>query len=282
MLPLFDMMLQAQNGSAMEAMARQYGLAQEQMTQALAALMPAFSTGLKRTASNPYDFSQLLTKMASGDFSSYFEDMSKAFSPQGISVGNDVLGQIFGSKDVSRAIAAQAAQITGIGQDILKQMLPVIATAVMGGLMKQGLGQMPATDFWSNSPQARMMEQWMQAAGFKPKHQEPASIFDNPFTQSFQAMFAPKPEPREQPANPFASNPFADFLAAMTASMAANAPKPEEKPKAEAAPAAEPAVSELVNTMFDSGLEVQKNYQKAMDSIFDTYLNAMKPGPGKK
>ena len=41
MLPLFDMMLKAQNGEGMEAIARQFNLAQEQAAQAMAALMPA-------------------------------------------------------------------------------------------------------------------------------------------------------------------------------------------------------------------------------------------------
>ena len=48
MLPLFDMMMQAQNGAAMDAISKQFNLAQEQATQAMAALMPAFSAGLKR------------------------------------------------------------------------------------------------------------------------------------------------------------------------------------------------------------------------------------------
>ena len=45
MLSLYDMMMQAQNGNAVETMARQFGLAQEQATKAVAALMPAFSEG---------------------------------------------------------------------------------------------------------------------------------------------------------------------------------------------------------------------------------------------
>ena len=44
MLSLFDMMKQAQNGMAMDAFAKQFGLAQEQANQAMAALMPAFSS----------------------------------------------------------------------------------------------------------------------------------------------------------------------------------------------------------------------------------------------
>src|SRR5262245_38078750 len=137
MLPLFDMMTKAQGGNAMEAMAKQFGLAQEQMQQAMAALMPAFSTGLKRSVTNPYDFSSLMTAAASGNYAQYFEDLTKAFSPKGIADGNNVLALIFGSKDVSRAVAAQAEQMSGIGQDIYKQMMPVVANTMMGGFFKQ-------------------------------------------------------------------------------------------------------------------------------------------------
>ena len=51
--------------------------------------------------------------------------------------GNSILGHIFGSKDVSRAVAGHAAEQTGIGADVLKEMLPVVATMVMGALSKK-------------------------------------------------------------------------------------------------------------------------------------------------
>ena len=56
MQSLYDMIMQAQNGNAVEIMARQFGLAQEQAAKAVAALMPAFSEGFKRNAANPYDW----------------------------------------------------------------------------------------------------------------------------------------------------------------------------------------------------------------------------------
>jgi hypothetical protein len=50
--------------------------------------------------------------------------------------GNGILGHIFGSKEVSRSVAGQAAQQSGIGTDIMKQMLPIVATMVMGSLSR--------------------------------------------------------------------------------------------------------------------------------------------------
>jgi hypothetical protein len=46
---------------------------------------------------------------------------------------------IFGSKDVSRAVADQAQHATGVGSAILKQMLPVVIGMILSGLLK-GLG----------------------------------------------------------------------------------------------------------------------------------------------
>src|SRR6218665_3865047 len=170
MLPLFDMMLRAQDGTGMEAIAKQFNLAQEQATQAMAALMPAFSSGLKRNAGNPYDLTQLMGSMFSGGYAKYFEDMTKAFTPQGLADGNAVLEKLFGSKDVSRAIAQQAEQFTGIGQEVFKKMMPVMADTLMGGLFKQMTGQMTsANDAFSSSPMGQMTKQWLETMGLQPK-----------------------------------------------------------------------------------------------------------------
>ncbi|MGV4792940.1 DUF937 domain-containing protein [Rhizobium sp. F40D2] len=283
MLPLFDMMMQAQNGAAMEAVARQFNLAQEQATKAMAALMPAFSAGLKRSTSNPYDFVGLMQAVSSGNYARYFEDMNRAFTPEGISDGNNILAQLFGSKEVSRAVAAQAAQMTGIGQDIYKRMLPVLADTLMGGLFKQTTGQMAsAVNPFVNTAMGETIQQWLESTGFapKPKAAQP-SIFDNPFTQAMQQMFSvPKAEPAPQP-NPFLDNPFAKAFQEMMAGLgqpaAAKQPaaKTQEVPKAEA-PKEEAKVNadsyaEILNAMFDSGLEVQKTYQRNLEAIFETY-----------
>lgn len=281
MLPLFDMMMQAQNGAAMDAVAKQFNLAQEQATKAMAALTPAFSAGLKRSTSNPYDFVGLMQAVASGNYAKYFEDISKAFTPEGISDGNNVLSQLFGSKEVSRAIAAQAAQMTGIGQEIYKQMLPVMAGTLMGGLFKQSMGQMatPVNPF-VNTAMGETIQKWLESTGFapKPKAAPEPSIFDNPFTQAMQLMFSvPKPEAApQQPVNPFLDNPFAKAFQEMMAGFqqpAAKAPPPKEEPKAG------DSYTEMLNAMFDSGLEVQKSYQKNLEAIFEAYLPKTAPSP---
>jgi hypothetical protein len=59
--------------------------------------------------------------------------------PTDVSRGNDVLRQIFGSKDVSRTVAANAASRSGLDQGMLKRMLPMLAMMI-AGYMAQGRG----------------------------------------------------------------------------------------------------------------------------------------------
>lgn len=272
MLPLFDMMTKAQGGHAMEAMAKQFGLAQEQMQQAMAALMPAFSTGLKRSVTNPYDFSSLMAAAASGNYAQYFEDLGKAFSPQGIADGNNVLALIFGSKEVSRAVAAQAEQMSGIGQEIYKQMMPVVANAMMGGFFKQIASQFQAAgEAFAQGRPADFFGRWMEAAGLQEKPKVSNPFLDNPFAQSFQSFL------RQASTQSGAANPFFAMFASMNQQNKPEA-KADEAPRA--SEAGQDAFGNLMNQMFDSGIEVQKAYQKSVESIFDSYLATMKQDRG--
>ncbi len=54
--------------------------------------------------------------------------------------GNEVLSQIFGSKDISRTVAADAAGKTGIDPAVLKKMLPILAMLVGGYLSARAGG----------------------------------------------------------------------------------------------------------------------------------------------
>jgi hypothetical protein len=61
--------------------------------------------------------------------------------PTDVSQGDNVLGQIFGSKDVSHAVANNAASQSGLDPAMLKKMLPLVAMLVAGFMAKQhGIG----------------------------------------------------------------------------------------------------------------------------------------------
>lgn len=279
MLPLFDLMMQAQNGKALEAFSKQFGLAQEQMAKAFAALTPAFSTGLKRSAANPYDLGAMMQSLMSGNYAKYFEDISAAFSPQGMADGNNFLKSIFGSNEVTRAVAEQAAKVTGLGQDMLAGMMPAMASAMAGGLIKEMTGQYEtmAEKFAASNPVMGAMQQWMEAAGFQPKPKKP-ELPENPFLQMVQLMMGAAqkaPEPQGQAGDPFGTGAFMKMMQSFMTPGTKEEAKPE--PKADAKPVDLSQYSELVGSMFDSGLEVQRSYQKNMEAIFDSYMKGLNP-----
>ncbi len=118
----------------------QFGLSDKQAQQALAALVPAFSEGLKRQTSTPQGAAGLVEALSSGRHAQYALDPSSAVSPFGVNDGKSILGHLFGGKDVSRAVAGHAAASSGIGSSIMKSLLPAIASMVMGSLFKGATG----------------------------------------------------------------------------------------------------------------------------------------------
>lgn len=290
MLSLSDMLAQAQNGRGMEILARQFNLSQQQAQLAVEALLPAFSQGLKRNAANPADLGGFLNALASGDHAKYFEEASRAYSPQGVDEGNGILGHLFGSKDLSRAVAAQAAQATGIGQQVLQQMLPVIASMIMGGLFKQSTNQMPAagaTASGGNNPLADIIEQMMKQGGLgglfggQPAPQQPApqqqNPFDplgnNPFGKVLQDMFGGNAS-QPQGQNPAGANPWGKILEDM---LGGGQPQEAPPPGPRAGPSgqAKNPYDDIFGKMFETGRQQRDDYQKGVESIFDQFRKGM-------
>jgi hypothetical protein len=137
---LFDLLAQSQGGQAIDNLASQFGLDRSQTEAALRQLVPALGAGLARNTSNGKGLADLIGALTNGDHQRYAEDPTHTNDQQAVDDGNGILGHLFGSKEVSRQVADRVAAQTGIGSEIIKRMLPVIATMVMGGLAKQVAG----------------------------------------------------------------------------------------------------------------------------------------------
>ena len=121
------------------SMARELGVSETQAASGAAALLPAILGGFKKQAqAQPagVDLGALLGQLGGGALL----DNVVAQEPTDVSKGNDVLGAIFGSKDVSRAVAQRASTQSGLDPSILKKMLPMVAMVVTGFLAKQRTG----------------------------------------------------------------------------------------------------------------------------------------------
>ena len=136
-LNILDMIMQAQGGKAAQNMGGQFGLNSKQSQGAIAALLPAISSALKQNTGSPQGLSALLGALQGGQHEQYLDKADIYGRPETTQQGNAILGHLFGSKEVSRAVAGHAAKKSGIGADVLKKMLPLVATMAMGSLGKQ-------------------------------------------------------------------------------------------------------------------------------------------------
>ena len=140
-LNLFDMLNSGAGQGAVNQLGQQFGLDQAGTQQTLKALLPAISGGLKRNASQQGGVEALMGALQSGGHDKYLDQPENLSSPNTIADGNAILGHLLGSKDTSREVAAKAAERTGVSSDLMKQMLPVVASMAMGALSKQSKDQ---------------------------------------------------------------------------------------------------------------------------------------------
>lgn len=121
----------------LQSMARELGISEADAANGAQALTPAILGGFKKQAQTQPGgldgLGGLIGQLGGGGL------LADVLSPQPTNVnqGNDVLGQIFGSKDVSRAVAQDASTRTGLDSGLLKKMLPIVAMMITGSMAKQ-------------------------------------------------------------------------------------------------------------------------------------------------
>jgi len=133
---ILELILNAQNGGLTRQLGEQFGLDAQQTESALGALLPALAGAVNQNSGQSGGLDSLLEALKGGQHERYLEQPSALGDPATVEDGNGILGHLFGSKEVSREVAARASEQTGIGPDILKRMLPIVAAMVMGGLAK--------------------------------------------------------------------------------------------------------------------------------------------------
>ena len=121
----------------MRSMARELGISESQAAAGAEALLPAILGGFKKQAqaqpTGLEGLGGLLGQLGGGGLL----DSVLSPEPTDVSRGDAVLGQIFGSRDVSRTVAQNASSRSGLDPALLKKMLPILAMLVAGYMARQ-------------------------------------------------------------------------------------------------------------------------------------------------
>ncbi|MGH1538882.1 MAG: DUF937 domain-containing protein [Arenicella sp.] len=133
---ILNEILQAGNGQIVKQLGRQFGLNSSTAEQAIKNLLPAIAKGMQKQ-SQTGDLNSIFSKLGQQEVETYIDQPDVFSQPKAQTNGNAILADIFGNKDVSRAVAKQAAQSSKIDYGVLKKMLPIIAGVAFAVLSKK-------------------------------------------------------------------------------------------------------------------------------------------------
>jgi len=134
---LLDMLMQSQKGGPLDSLTSMSGLQPNQMQQLLGQVLPVLAGGLKNGATTQNGLESIVRALGTGNHDRYY-DQPDILSQQDTRLdGNGILGHLLGNKDASRQLASHASKNTGIDSALIKKMLPIIASVVMGAMNKR-------------------------------------------------------------------------------------------------------------------------------------------------
>lgn len=137
---ILDLIFADENKSIINELQQKFDLDETQTRSAVQELIPALSRGLQNNTSSTQGMDSLLEALRTGEHQKYMEQPDSLRTSSTTKEGNNILGHIFGDKKVSREVATRASQKAGVSGTLLKKMLPIVATLVMGALSKKMLG----------------------------------------------------------------------------------------------------------------------------------------------
>ncbi len=139
-MKITDLLFDKSNSNAISEFANNFGVNDSQAKDAISSLANSLSRGLGENTQDERGMGGLFDALNKGNHFRYLDDPSLLGRKETTNEGNDILGHIFGNKDVSRHVAKRASKETGLSSSLLKKMLPVVASMVMGALGKKMLG----------------------------------------------------------------------------------------------------------------------------------------------
>lgn len=138
-----ELLRSAGAGRALETLAKSYGLTPDQLDLIVGNVVPALSNRIERNTLSRGGLADVVEEAARPEHAQALADPAHVTTPAAMSAGIGALDTIFGSKDTSRAVAAQAALSSGVEQAIIQKLLPILASLLMAALskgMQGGLG----------------------------------------------------------------------------------------------------------------------------------------------
>ena len=136
-MDLMDLLKATGGGDSIGQLAKTVGLGSSDTSKLGEAISPALMRGMQKNTADDNGLAGLRSALQTGGHERYIDRPELLAAAETRSDGNNILGHIFGSKDVSRNVAAAASRDTGLDPGMIKKALPLLATLAMGAMSKK-------------------------------------------------------------------------------------------------------------------------------------------------
>ena len=131
---ILEILTAGQGGQVVDNLARSFGLDQAQAASVLAAVVPELAWNMERQSFNRGGLADMVSALGRADYTKALSAAVPLSSPEVQQEGVDALDTMLWSKDRSRTVAHRAARETGVDENIIKTMMPAIASVLLGGI----------------------------------------------------------------------------------------------------------------------------------------------------
>jgi len=135
-MDLLQMVLAATQNNAVDKLANQHNLSGNQTQDILSQLLPQLGSRVQSNIQQDNGLESLVKALTNGNHERFVEEDTILDDPNTEFEGNKILGHLLGDKDTSRQVASQVESNTGVSASIIKKLLPMAATLLMGTMSK--------------------------------------------------------------------------------------------------------------------------------------------------
>jgi hypothetical protein len=135
-MDLLQMVLAAAQNNVVDKLANQNNLSTSQTSDVLAQLLPELGNRIQGNIQQGNGLESLISALGKGNHQRYVDEDNILDDPTTVTEGNKILGHLLGDKNTSRQVASQIEGNTGISSSIIKKLLPMAATLLMGTMSK--------------------------------------------------------------------------------------------------------------------------------------------------
>ncbi|MFM8647677.1 MAG: DUF937 domain-containing protein [Methylocystis sp.] len=134
----------AQEGQLATNLAQRFNLSEEEINKSIQALGLALAYGMDRAVEQPQNFEKVVQCLCASSNCCAHDHSEAAYGADSLVRGQTAILSLFGSEAQTNEILQAASRQSGVSTQILRQLLPIIASVLFSGLSKsrnnQGLG----------------------------------------------------------------------------------------------------------------------------------------------